>query len=90
MNPQLLAVTDSVNQGKSDSGPEAWKPSLSMFLFGLWILDGGKWDPRQLLMRKLESYWCTYAKMWIKVKYVYDLTITSAEKSALVTMMDTC
>ncbi|KAA8570627.1 hypothetical protein MFRU_063g00120 [Monilinia fructicola] len=65
VNPQLLAVTDSVNQGKSDSGPEAWKPSL-------------------------KSYWCTYAKMWIKVKYVYDLTITSAEKSALVTMMDTC
>ncbi|KAB8297637.1 hypothetical protein EYC80_001445 [Monilinia laxa] len=65
VNPQLLAVTDSVNQGKSDSGPEAWKPSL-------------------------KSYWCTYAKMWIKVKYVYDLTITSAERSALVTMMDTC
>ncbi|KAI9649957.1 hypothetical protein NHQ30_002542 [Ciborinia camelliae] len=30
VNPQLLAVTDSVNSAKSDSGPEDWKPSLSM------------------------------------------------------------
>lgn len=28
-NPQLLAVTDNVNQAKSDSGPEDWKPPLS-------------------------------------------------------------
>jgi len=28
-NPQLLAVTDNVNQSKSDSGPEDWKPPLS-------------------------------------------------------------
>lgn len=32
-NPQLLAVTDNVNQAKSDQGPEDWKPSLSMFFF---------------------------------------------------------
>ncbi|TVY16532.1 putative secreted protein, partial [Lachnellula arida] len=64
-NPQLLAVTDNVNESKSDSGPEDWKPEL-------------------------KSYWCTYAKMWVKVKGVYDLTITSAEKSALTTMLDTC
>lgn len=25
-NPQLLAVTDNVNQAKGDSGPEDWKP----------------------------------------------------------------
>ncbi|APA12680.1 hypothetical protein SS1G_03656 [Sclerotinia sclerotiorum 1980 UF-70] len=65
VNPQLLAVTNRVNESKGDRGPEAWKPSLT-------------------------SYWCTYAKMWIKVKYVYNLTITSDEKAALVTMMDTC
>ncbi|TVY25486.1 putative secreted protein, partial [Lachnellula hyalina] len=29
-NPQLLAVTDNVNEAKSDSGPEDWKPPLSM------------------------------------------------------------
>lgn len=28
-NPQLWAVTDNVNQSKSDSGPEDWKPPLS-------------------------------------------------------------
>ncbi|KAL8856789.1 MAG: hypothetical protein Q9178_006626 [Gyalolechia marmorata] len=64
-NPQLIAVTDNVNQEKSDQGPEAWKPPLT-------------------------SYHCTYAKMWIKVKYVYTLTITSAEKSALTSMVNTC
>ncbi|KKZ60185.1 hypothetical protein EMCG_05107 [[Emmonsia] crescens] len=28
VNPQLIAVTDNVNQQKSDSGPEEWKPPL--------------------------------------------------------------
>lgn len=36
------------------------------------------------------SYYCTYAKMWTKVKSVYKLTITSAEKSALTSMLNTC
>ncbi|KAF2649306.1 hypothetical protein K491DRAFT_721798 [Lophiostoma macrostomum CBS 122681] len=64
-NPQLIAVTDNVNQAKGDSGPESWKPPLT-------------------------SYYCTYAKMWVKVKSVYSLTITSAEKSALTSMLNTC
>jgi hypothetical protein len=34
-NPQLLAVTDEVNQAKGDKGPEDWKPSLSMSSFDL-------------------------------------------------------
>jgi hypothetical protein len=30
-NPQLIAVTDNVNQAKGDKGPEDWKPvSFSM------------------------------------------------------------
>ncbi|KAH7080771.1 hypothetical protein FB567DRAFT_112893 [Paraphoma chrysanthemicola] len=64
-NPQLLAVTDNVNQAKGDKGPEDWKPPLT-------------------------SYYCIYARMWIKVKSVYSLTITSAEKSALTSMLGTC
>ncbi|EEH34518.2 hypothetical protein PAAG_05567 [Paracoccidioides lutzii Pb01] len=50
-NPQLVADTDNVNQDKSDSGPEKWKPPLA-------------------------SYHCEYACMWVKVKFVYDLTVT--------------
>lgn len=64
-NPQLLAVTDNVNQAKGDKGPEDWKPPLT-------------------------SYYCMYSRMWIKVKSVYALTITSAEKSALTSMLNTC
>ena len=64
-NPQLMAVTDSVNQSKGDKSPDAWKPPL-------------------------QSYWCTYAKMWVKVKSVYGLTVKSAEKSALTSMLNTC
>ncbi|KAI2793435.1 putative secreted protein [Penicillium oxalicum] len=65
VNPQLLAVTDNVNESKGDQGPEDWKPPLS-------------------------SYYCTYAEMWVKVKSVYKLTVTSAEKSALQEMLATC
>ena len=64
-NPQLIAVTDNVNQSKSDQAPDTWKPPLS-------------------------GYHCTYARMWVKVKYVWALTVTSAEKSALTTMLGTC
>ncbi|OLR90915.1 HNH endonuclease family protein [Actinokineospora bangkokensis] len=63
--PQLIAVTDNVNQAKGDQGPESWKPPLT-------------------------SYWCTYAKMWVAVKDKYALSVTSAEKSALSSMLDRC
>jgi hypothetical protein len=64
-NPQLIAVTDNVNQSKGDQTPATWKPSRT-------------------------AYWCTYSKMWVRVKYVYSLTVNSAEKSALTTMLDYC
>ncbi|KAH6606048.1 hypothetical protein Trco_005201 [Trichoderma cornu-damae] len=38
----------------------------------------------------LSSFYCTYAKSWIDVKSFYQLTITSAEKTALSGMLDTC
>ncbi|KAL5340680.1 hypothetical protein BJX70DRAFT_104149 [Aspergillus crustosus] len=63
--PQLIAVTDNVNQAKGDSGPEEWLPPLT-------------------------SYYCTYGKMWVNVKYTYGLTITDAEKSALEELLATC
>ena len=63
--PQLIAVTDNVNQAKGDQTPATWKPPLT-------------------------SYWCTYAKMWTHTKFRYTLTINSAEKSALTTMLNRC
>ena len=38
----------------------------------------------------LTGYHCTYARMWVKVKYVWSLTVTSAEKSAVTTMLNGC
>ncbi len=38
----------------------------------------------------LTSYYCTYAKAWTRVKYVWALTVTSAERSALTSMLNTC
>ena len=64
-DPQLIAVTDNVNQSKGDKSPDAWKPPLT-------------------------TYYCTYARMWVRVKYVWSLTVTSVEKSALADMLATC
>ncbi|MFK4119918.1 HNH endonuclease family protein [Streptomyces longwoodensis] len=38
----------------------------------------------------LRSYWCTYARAWTHVKYVYALNITEPEKTKLDEMLDTC
>jgi len=38
----------------------------------------------------LAGYHCTYARMWIKVKSVYSLTVNEAEKDALVGLLNEC
>lgn len=63
--PQLLAVTDNVNQSKSDQDPATWWPSRT-------------------------AYKCTYARAWVQVKYYYGLTVDSAEKSALSSVLNGC
>lgn len=63
--PQLIAVTDNVNQSKGDKGPEDWQPPL-------------------------ESYWCTYAILWIDVKHTWELTVEEDEKATLEDMLDRC
>lgn len=63
--PQLWAVTDNVNQGKSDKSPDLWKPPL-------------------------DSFYCTYASAWVEVKSYYNLTVSSAEKTALADMLNIC
>lgn len=63
--PQLLAVTDNVNQAKGDQDPSTWVPSRS-------------------------AYVCTYVRAWVQVKYYYDLSVDSAEKSALQKYLASC
>lgn len=63
--PELWAVTDNVNQSKSDKDPAEWQPPLS-------------------------SFRCTYARAWIQAKWYYNLTVDSAEKSALNSMLASC
>ncbi|WP_455359397.1 HNH endonuclease family protein [Streptomyces sp. SYSU K21746] len=63
--PQLIAVTDNVNQAKSDLDPAEWLP------------------PRT-------AYRCTYARMWVQVKHYWALSIDSAEKSTLQSVLNGC
>ncbi len=63
--PQLIAVTDTVNQAKGDQTPDQWKPPLN-------------------------TYWCTYAKMWVHVKFTWSLTVNPTEKSTLENMLGRC
>ena len=58
LSAALVAVTDNVNQSKSDRDPADWLP------------------PRTAVH-------CTYAIQWVQVKYRWRLTINSAERSAL-------
>lgn len=46
--------------------------------------DPAEWKP------PLSSFYCTYARAWIQVKWYYSLTVDSAEKSALNGMLGTC
>jgi hypothetical protein len=63
--PQLIAVTDNVNQSKSDQDPAEWLPSRT-------------------------AYRCTYVRAWVHVKHYYNLTVDSAEKSALQSVLNGC
>ncbi|OEJ96459.1 HNH endonuclease family protein [Streptomyces thermolilacinus] len=63
--PQLIAVTDNVNQAKGDQDPAEWMP------------------PRT-------AYRCTYARMWVHVKHYWNLSVDSAEKSALQSVLNNC
>ena len=46
--------------------------------------DPSQWKPAN------HAYWCTYARSWIAVKAHWQLTITQAEKTALIDMLGTC
>ncbi len=38
----------------------------------------------------LTSFYCTYARAWIQVKWYYNLTLQSTEKTELTSMLNTC
>ncbi|MFG3493919.1 HNH endonuclease family protein [Streptomyces sp. NPDC047928] len=63
--PQLIAVTDNVNQAKGDKDPAEWMP------------------PRT-------AYHCVYARMWVHTKHYWNLSVDSAEKSALQSVLNGC
>jgi hypothetical protein len=46
--------------------------------------DPSAWKPPN------QGEWCFYSRNWIQVKYVFALHITSTEKTALSSMLDTC
>jgi hypothetical protein len=46
--------------------------------------DPSTWKP------SLTSFWCTYARAWVDVKYEWALTLNSTEKTALTTMLGYC
>ena len=47
-------------------------------------------QPPNLWKPKLTEYWCTYAELWIETKSKWDLSVTSAERSALLDMLNRC
>ncbi|WP_329018134.1 HNH endonuclease family protein [Streptomyces sp. NBC_00690] len=63
--PQLIAVTDNVNQAKGDKDPAEWLP------------------PRT-------AYRCVYVRMWVQVKHTYGMSVDTAEKSALQSVLGGC
>jgi hypothetical protein len=46
--------------------------------------DPSTWKPKD------KTEWCKYATNWVTVKTVWKLTVTTAEKSALSDMLETC
>jgi uncharacterized protein DUF1524 len=46
--------------------------------------DPSQWKPPN------HGYWCQYAQRWIAVKQYWQLTVTAAEKAALIDMLGTC
>jgi hypothetical protein len=46
--------------------------------------DPGEWMPPRT------SYHCMYARMWVQVKHYYNLSVDSAEKSALSGVLNVC
>lgn len=54
-------------------------------------INRAKGDQDPSLWRPLNrDYWCRYAQSWIAVKRHWQLTVTTAEKAALIDMLEKC
>ncbi|GIJ79972.1 Protein of unknown function [Micromonospora phaseoli] len=64
-------------------GPELWAVTGSVNS-SKGDKDPAAWKPPRA------AFHCTYARAWIQVKWYYGLSVQSAEKSALSSMLNTC
>ena len=70
----LYSITPSANDRSSKIDHTVWARTQSL----------NQWKP------PLEDYWCTYARMWIRDKPTWGLSVTSAGQAALTDMLDRC
>ncbi len=64
-------------------GPELWAVTSTVNQ-SKGDKDPAAWKPPRA------AFHCTYARAWIQVKWYYSLSVDSAEKSALASMLNTC
>ncbi|WP_331461171.1 HNH endonuclease family protein [Micromonospora tarapacensis] len=64
-------------------GPELWAVTGSVNS-SKGDRDPAAWKPPRT------AFHCTYARAWIQVKWYYGMSVNSAEKSALGTMLNSC
>lgn len=74
-------MTDELNQAKGDQGMSSY--------FDRCAIAHRDLDPAEWIV-PLESYICTYVQAWVTVKHYYDLSVDSAEKTALENYLADC
>jgi hypothetical protein len=79
------AWTTARRQGYANDlgGPELWAVTDNVNQ-AKGDKDPAEWQPSRTTFR------CTYARAWIQVKWYYGLTVDTAEKSALTSMLNSC
>ncbi|KAF5348302.1 hypothetical protein D9756_010531 [Leucocoprinus leucothites] len=84
--PQLVAVTDNLNQSKGMQVTlkSSFTELSSLYIISLGDKDIANWVP------PLASFRCTYARAWVQVKHFYGLTVDSAEKAAISSILNGC
>ena len=84
IRPQLIAITDNVNESKGDKDPAHWMPPLASYRQWFTLFC------QAALLTRLLTTDCTYVRAWITVKQYYNLSVDETEKAALSTYLDEC